>query len=105
VCIRPVDVFPPARPAAPSAVAAEGAISLIWEPSPEPDVGGYLVLRGEAGDATLAPLTQTPVFETSFRDTTVTPGVRYVYAVQAVDTRVPLGNVSAPSAPVEETAR
>jgi hypothetical protein len=105
VCIRPVDVFPPAQPAAPTAVAAEGAISLIWEPSPEADVGGYVVLRGEAGDATLAPLTQTPVFETSYRDTAVKPGVRYVYAVQAIDTRVPLGNVSAPSAPVEETAR
>jgi hypothetical protein len=31
--------------------------------------------------------------------------VRYVYAVVAVDNRVPVANASAPSARVEETAR
>jgi hypothetical protein len=86
-------------------VAGEGAISLIWEPRDELDLGGYLVLRGEPGDATLQPLTPAPIPEASFRDTTVVPGRRYVYAVVAVDDRLPLGNVSAPSPRVEETAR
>jgi hypothetical protein len=105
VCVRPIDIFPPAPPAAPALVAGEGAISLIWEASSELDLGGYLILRGEPGDATLQPLTPSPIPDTSFRDATVTPGKRYVYAIVAVDNRVPLGNVSAPSERVEETAR
>jgi hypothetical protein len=104
-CFRPVDVYPPPPPAAPEAVAAEGGISLIWEPSNAPDLGGYLVLRGEPGDATLHPLTPSPIFEASYRDTTVMPGRRYVYAVVAVDNRLPIGNSSAPSPMVTETAR
>jgi hypothetical protein len=104
-CVRPVDVFPPLPPAAPEAVAGEGAISLIWEPSRDPGIGGYLVLRAEAGDATLQPLTPSPIADASFRDTDVMPGRRYVYAIVAVDDRLPVGNMSAPSASVEETAR
>jgi hypothetical protein len=104
-CVRPIDIIPPAPPASLAAVAGEGAISLIWEPSSDADVGGYLVLRSEAGDATLQPLTPLPIFEASFRDPTVMPGKRYVYAVVAVDDRLPIGNMSAPSARVEETAR
>jgi len=104
-CVRPVDIYPPPPPAAPEAVSSEGAINLIWEPSNAADLGGYLVLRGEAGDATLHPLTQNPIVEASYRDTTVAPGRRYVYAIVAVDDRVPLGNASAASARVEETAR
>jgi hypothetical protein len=105
VCTRPIDIYPPPPPAAPDAVAAQGSISLIWEPSSSPDIGGYVVLRGDAGDATLQPLTPAPIFDTNFRDTAVESGRRYAYAVVAVDDRVPLGNQSAPSARVEETAR
>jgi hypothetical protein len=36
---------------------------------------------------------------------TVMSGRRYVYAIVAVDDRLPLGNMSAPSPRVEETAR
>ena len=53
---------------------------------------------------TLAALTPSPVRETTFRDTTVRPGVRYVYAVVAVDTADPQ-NVSPQSNRAEETAR
>jgi hypothetical protein len=105
VCVTPVDVFPPAPPIGVSALAADGVISLIWEPNGDADLGGYLVLRAEAGSATLLPLTGTPIGETRFTDRMVTPGVRYVYAVRATDDRVPLPNVSAESARVEETAR
>jgi hypothetical protein len=64
-----------------------------------------MVLRGTAGDATLQPLTRTPLAEARFRDTTVMPGTRYAYAVAAVDKRPLLPNVSAQSNRVEETAR
>jgi hypothetical protein len=98
-------MFPPAAPARLVAVGDAGGISLIWEPNAEPDVIGYLVLRGEASDATLQPLTPTPVAEPRFRDTHVTAGKKYVYAVVALDSRLPLPNVSAESSRVEEIAR
>ena len=105
LCITPVDVFPPAAPVGLAAVPSEGGISLIWEPSSELDFGGYLILRREAGDATLRQVTERPIAEARYRDTDVKPGTRYIYSVAAVDTRLPLPNVSALSAPVEETAR
>ncbi len=105
VCIVPADDTPPEAPSTPSITSSDGAITLIWAPNAEPDIAGYLVLRGEAGDATLTPVTDTVVTETRFTDRTVKPGVRYVYAVQAIDSRLPRPNVSLESARVEETAR
>lgn len=104
-CVTPTDVFPPAAPVRLVAVADEGGTSLIWEPNAEADLGGYLVLRGDASDATLQPLTPTPIVEPRFRDTHVMPGSKYVYAVVAVDSRLPVPNISAESNRVEETAR
>jgi hypothetical protein len=100
-----VDIYPPAPPSGVSAVVSEGAISLIWEASPTEDVAGYVVLRGEGPGDTLLPVTPVPVVETRFVDRSVVPGVRYVYAVTAMDGRVPLPNMSLPSPGVEETAR
>jgi len=105
VCVTPTDIFPPAAPARLVAVTDEGGISLIWEPGAEPDLAGYLVLRGEATDATLQPLTPAPIAEPRFRDTHVTAGKKYVYAVVAVDAHLPVPNTSAESNRVEETAR
>jgi hypothetical protein len=104
-CITAVDLVPPAAPAGLAAVPSEGGISLIWEPNAELDLGGYLVLRREPGDATLRQLTAAPIAEARYRDADVRPGTRYIYSVVAVDTRLPLPNVSLESAPVEETAR
>jgi hypothetical protein len=101
-CVTPRDIFPPAAPQRLSLLLLDGAIDLVWDTSPEPDVKGYVVLRGEAAGGTLRPLTPAPIQETTFRDTSVTPGVRYVYAVTAVDGA---GNTSAESAHVEGAAR
>lgn len=103
-CVSPTDVFPPNAPRSLAAVASEGAISLIWDANTEPDLAGYIVLRGLATGATMRPLMTEPIKETTYRDTTVRPGVRYVYTVVAVDTATPQ-NVSTQSNRVEETAR
>ena len=55
-------------------------------------------MRGEAPGDTLRPLTPSPIRESTYRDTTVQPGARYVYAVVAVDKA---GNASPPSTRVE----
>ena len=103
-CVTPIDTFPPARPAGLMAVGDERAISLIWAASTEEDLGGYLILRGRASDETLQRLIQVPILETTYLDITVEAGVRYVYAIVAVDTATP-PNESAPSERVEELAR
>jgi hypothetical protein len=89
VCLTPVDTFPPAAPRSLVAVSSENVVSLIWEPNTDKDLAGYLVLRGEAPGEKLTPLTPAPVKETTYRDTTVKPGVSYVYVVVAVDTATP----------------
>jgi hypothetical protein len=104
-CLMAVDVFSPAPPTNVATVVREGAIDLVWESSPDADVWGYVILRATAGDATLQPLNVAPVIETQFTDGTVTPGTRYVYAVMAVDSRLPVPNISVESERVEETAR
>lgn len=103
-CVTPVDTFPPAAPTGLKAVAVAGAMNLIWEPSSEPDVAGYLVLRGEAPGETLQALTPTPIGQTNYTDATVKAGTRYVYVIVAVD-KASKANMSPQSARVEETAR
>jgi hypothetical protein len=49
-------------------------------------------------------LIQVPILETTYLDIAVEAGVRYVYAIVAVDTATP-PNESAPSERVEELAR
>jgi hypothetical protein len=100
-CVTPKDTFPPAAPTGLQAVPSEGAVSLIWDANSEGDIRGYIVLRGPASGDTLEPLFTDPIQETSFQDH-ATSGVRFAYAVQAVDNA---GNLSKLSTRVEETAR
>lgn len=104
VCVTPTDTFPPAAPQRLEAIGGVGVISLVWEANTEADLGGYLVLRGVEGAETLTLLTSEPIQETTYRDTSVTPGVRYDYAVVAVDRATP-ANRSDLSARVTEAAR
>jgi predicted small lipoprotein YifL len=100
VCTTLRDTFAPAPPANLQSSPLEGAINLIWDANTEPDLAGYIVLRGTTADA-LSPITEAPIQVTTFLDR-VPAGVRYVYAVRAVDKA---GNASEPSRAVEEEAR
>jgi len=102
VCVTPRDIFPPEPPKELRGIASEGAIDLTWEANTESDLAGYLVLRAEGGDDTLRPLMKEPIHETTFHDPTVKAGVRYVYAVIALDN---VGNRSKESGRFTETAR
>jgi hypothetical protein len=100
-CTRLIDTFAPVAPSGLEAIASDGAISLIWDPSEASDLAGYLVRRGPAGSGELTPVTPAPIAEASFRDV-VPSGTSFMYDVQAVDRA---GNISPPSDRVEETAR
>jgi hypothetical protein len=100
-CATLVDTFPPAAPKDLRAVSTAGVISLIWEANTERDLAGYIILRAPAPAERLDVIVSTPIVETTFNDA-VQPGLRFVYAVSAVDKA---GNASAPSNRVEETAR
>jgi hypothetical protein len=103
-CVVPIDTFPPGPPTGIVAVASEGAISLVWDPNPERDIAGYLVLRRASTGATLETLTPEPIEGTSYRDASVTANQDYIYAVQAVDDATPY-NTGAPSPEITEQAR
>ena len=103
-CVVLTDTFAPVAPSGLVSVADDDAISLVWNANSESDLAGYLVLRADAPDATLQPLTPEPLARTTYRDAQVVPGQRYSYAVQAVDTAAP-PNLSPPSQPIAETAR
>ncbi|MBZ5720596.1 MAG: hypothetical protein LAO03_09470 [Acidobacteriia bacterium] len=95
------DVFPPVVPSGLQAVASgvgqSAFVDLIWAPDAEADLAGYNVYRHEEGEA-LARVNSELVKAPAYRDTGVTPGKKYFYAVSAVDVR---GNESAHS---EETS-
>jgi fibronectin type 3 domain-containing protein len=101
-CFTPKDTYAPVAPKSLAAIAGAGVINLIWDANAETDLAGYIVLRGEAPGDTLQPITKEPVTVTSYRDESVRPGTRYVYAVVAVDRA---GNNSPQSNRAEETAR
>ena len=103
-CVTPKDIFPPPVPTSLAAVGSVGAINLIWEGVEAADLAGYVVLRGTAPDGPMTPLFDTPMRETTYRDTTVKPGVRYVYTVMSVDNATP-PNRSLPSNKADEVAR
>lgn len=93
--ITPVDVFAPATPSNPGAVAGVGSIDVSWDPSTESDLSGYRVYRSVNGGAWQVVATvQTP----SYTDRAVTAGRKYGYQVTSVDRA---GNESARSGTVE----
>ena len=89
ICISAVDRFPPPPPTALQAIAGAGGVTLSWSGVSAVDLAGYLVLRGEGAGETLVPLTSAPVTGQSYRDTTVSPGGVYTYAVVSVDDSIP----------------
>jgi hypothetical protein len=104
-CLMPIDIYGPAPPTGVTAAAAEGEITVVWDPNAEADLGGYIVLRREAGNATLHTLNPSPIIDSRYVDRQVKSGVQYFYSVVAVDQRLPLPNRSEPSAEATDTAR
>jgi hypothetical protein len=103
-CLTPVDRYAPPAPTGFQAVQEGTAVVLSWTALTVSDLAGYVVLRGQDTADTLQPLMRAPIKETTYRDTTVRPGVTYFYAVYAEDTASP-ANVSQLSARQSVTVR
>jgi len=86
--VRPLDVYAPKTPTGLAAAVEGQAIKLYWFPNSEPDLQGYRLYRRETrGD--FRPLGEVGAGETSYADATAARGVRYYYAVTAVDGATP----------------
>lgn len=92
-CATAVDRYPPPAPTNLRAIQEGNAITLTWTPSDAPDLGGYIVLRGDGGGVNMQPLIREPVREPAFKDETARSGETYTYSVYAVDT-APVPNLS-----------
>ena len=101
-CHTAEDKYPPPTPVGLIGASEPGRGILDWTAVTAPDLAGYHVLRGEGVGATLQPLTTAVVTSTRYVDTTIRPGIDYIYAVVAVDRA---GNRSEPSATVTVTGR
>lgn len=93
--VRPEDKFGPDLPANLAALSTGGKVQLVWEPSPDPDVKGYIVFRGLQPNA-VQRLAEVP--SNSFTDESAAAGSTYHYAVAGVDAT---GNEGPRSEPVQ----
>ncbi|GAB4183381.1 MAG: hypothetical protein Kow00108_20410 [Calditrichia bacterium] len=75
----------------------EKGILVSWKPVPETDVAGYLIFKGEKQEEVNQQITKSLIspFTLSFLDTVGTDGIKYFYAVVAVDKAGNKGPVSA----------
>jgi hypothetical protein len=77
------DLVAPPQPEGVVTLMEEAAVRVVWDPVVDPALLGYHVYR-TAGNERIR-LTQQPISETSWRDTTLQRGVRYVYSVTSID--------------------
>jgi hypothetical protein len=79
------DRYPPEPPRGLIALAEPGRARLLWEPSADKDLAGYLVYRRSADGTGFDRLTTEPGLELEYLDSAVNSGRGYSYYVSAVD--------------------
>jgi hypothetical protein len=97
--ITPIDKFPPEVPSGLTASVGLGAVELAWTRNTEPDFKEYRVFRSEDG----APFVEIArgLEAPTYSDRSIQSGKHYRYQISASDQ---IGNLSAPSVPVEIAA-
>ena len=79
---------PPAPTNLTAVVNADGSITLSWDAPADDSITGYQILRRrplEGDDTLLVYVEDTASTATTFTDTSVTAGVKYVYRVKAIN--------------------
>ncbi len=88
--VKPHDHFAPTAPTG-IAVAVEGAqIRVYWFPNAEPDLAGYRIYRRAEDESEARLVGEVGATESSFGDAGAASGVRYHYAVSAIDNATPI---------------
>jgi hypothetical protein len=91
-----LDSLAPSAPTAPTVTAQSTGARIGWRASPQADVAGYRIYRGNAS-GTLALIGTTTAPVTTFLDIGLGAATTYTYRILAADSS---GNASAMSAPV-----
>jgi hypothetical protein len=87
--VTPQDVYPPAPPTGLAVSAENGTIKLYWFPNSEPDLGGYRIYRSQEEAGEFEEIASVGSAESTYADATARPGVKYYYALTALDRSVP----------------
>ena len=87
--VSPVDVYPPAVPTGLAVSAEKGVIKLYWFPNSESDLGGYWIYRSEKEGGEFVRIGMADAAASTYVDSTTRPGVKYYYAMTAVDRATP----------------
>ncbi len=95
------DRFAPPVPKNFVALAERASVRLRWDPSPHPDVAGYILYRREPG-RDFHRLNEEPIQGTEYLDRGLASGLTYAYRIQVIDK---VGNESGRSRPVSTTTR
>ena len=96
-CVEVRDIVPPAPPSGLAVVPRDGALEVVWSPSPDAGLATYRVYRAAAG-AEAEKVAEIPAGTTTWVDTTGEGGTLYRYTVTAVDAA---GNEGPPSGSAE----
>jgi len=87
--VRPHDRFAPAAPTGIAVAVEGGQIRLYWFPNAESDLAGYRIYRRADGEGEARRVGEVAAGESSFVDGGAATGVRYHYAVSAIDDAAP----------------
>jgi hypothetical protein len=87
--VTPKDIYPPGVPTGLAVSAESGVIKLYWFPNSEGDLGGYRIYRSEKEGEAFEVIGSAGPAESAYIDRSAAPGVKYYYAVTAVDQSAP----------------
>lgn len=94
VAVTPIDLTPPPAPTGVTAVKTDVGMKIFWDKSEAADIGGYHVYRRAADKDSHELLAKVEPQYTLFVDSKAEEGVRYYYAVTAIDQAAPANESS-----------
>jgi fibronectin type 3 domain-containing protein len=89
VAVTPVDLTPPPVLTGVAAVKTDEGIKIFWDKSDTADLGGYRIYRRTADQDRYELLAEVKPQFTLFVDAKAKDGVRYYYAITAIDQATP----------------
>jgi hypothetical protein len=94
VTVTPIDLTPPPAPTGVTTVKTDVGMKIFWDKSEAADIGGYHVYRRAAEKDSHELLAKVEPEYTLYVDSKVEKGVRYYYAVTAIDKATPANESS-----------